>query len=115
MLRKYNQALMNQMAQSVACNRLHNVEERMARWLLMTHDRVEADQFLLTQEFLAQMLGVRRPTVTVTAGVLERAGLIAVGRGRVMVLNRERLEAASCECYRVVREEFDRLLGPEGQ
>jgi CRP-like cAMP-binding protein len=109
-LRKYNLALMSQMAQSVACNRLHSVEERMARWLLMTHDRVGADQFPLTQEFLAQMLGVRRPTVTVTAGVLESAGLIAVGRGRITILNRARLEAASCECYRVVKVEFDRLL-----
>jgi CRP-like cAMP-binding protein len=110
-LQKYNLALMSLMAQSVACNRLHSVEERMARWLLMTHDRVAANPFALTQEFLAQILGVSRPTVTVTAGVLERAGLIAVGRGRITVLNRERLEAASCECYRVVRDEFDRLLG----
>jgi CRP-like cAMP-binding protein len=111
-LRRYNQALMNQMAYSVACNRLHSVEERMCRWLLMTHDRVSADQFPLTQEFLAQMLGVRRPSVTVVAGVLQKAGLIAYTRGRVVVLDRPRLEAASCECYQVVRDEFDRLLGP---
>jgi CRP-like cAMP-binding protein len=107
----YNQALMNQMAYSVACNRLHSVEERMCRWLLMCNDRVGADQFPLTQEFLAQMLGVRRPSVTVVAGVLQKAGLIAYARGRVVILDRPRLEAASCECYQVVREEFDRLLG----
>jgi CRP-like cAMP-binding protein len=114
-LKRYNQALMTQMSYSVACNRLHAIEERMARWLLMTHDRVGADHFPLTQEFLAQMLGVRRQSVTVAAGVLERARLIAVGRGRITILNCERLEAASCECYQVVRDEFDRLLGrPEG-
>ena len=107
----YNQALITQMAYSVACNRLHSIEERMCRWLLMTQDRVGADQLPLTQEFLAQMLGVRRPSVTVVAGVLQKAGLIAYGRGRVVVLDRQRLEAASCECYRVVRDEYDELLG----
>jgi CRP-like cAMP-binding protein len=110
-LQRYNQALMNQMAYSVACNRLHSVEERMCRWLLMTHDRVGADRFPLTQEFLAQMLGVRRPSVTVVAGVLQKAGLIAYARGWVLILDRAGLEASSCECYRVVRDEFDRLLG----
>lgn len=113
-LRRYNQALMNQISYSVACNRLHSVEERMCRWLLMTQDRVGADQFLLTQEFFAQMLGVRRPSVTVVAGVLQKAGIIAYARGRVTVLDRERLEASSCECYQVVRDEFDRLLAPDG-
>jgi CRP-like cAMP-binding protein len=111
LLRRYNQALMNQMAYSVACNRLHSVEERMCRWLLMSHDRVGADRFPMTQEFLAQMLGVRRPSVTVVAGVLQKAGLIAYARGWVVILDRAGLEAASCECYRVVRDEFERLLG----
>jgi CRP-like cAMP-binding protein len=110
-LKRYNQALLNQMAYSVACNRLHSIEERMCRWLLMTHDRVGTDQFPLTQEFLALMLGVRRPSVTVAAGVLQRAGLIAYGRGRVLVLDRPGLEAASCECYAAVKAEFERLIG----
>jgi len=109
-LKRYNQALLSQLAYSVACNRLHSVEERMCRWLLMTHDRVGADQFPLTQEFLAQMLGVRRPSVTVAAGVLQKAGLIAYARGRVVILDRPRLEAASCECYQAVRDELERLL-----
>lgn len=111
MVRKYTQAMMNQIAQSVACNHLHSVEERCARWLLMTHDRVGQDQFALTQEFLAQMVGVRRPSVTVVAGVLQKAGLIAYTRGRVRVLDRAGLERAACECYAVVKAEFDRLLG----
>jgi CRP-like cAMP-binding protein len=110
-LKRYNQALIVQMGYSVACNRLHSVEERTCRWLLMTHDRAGDDQFLLTQEFLAQMLGVRRPSVTVAAGVLQKAGLIAYARGRVVVLNRAGLEAASCECYQRVKDEFERLLG----
>jgi hypothetical protein len=114
MVRRYNQALVSQMSYSVACNRLYSVEERMCRWLLMTQDRVGADRFPLTQEFLAQMLGVRRPSVTVTAGVLQNAGYIAYTRGRVVILNREGLEESACECYRVVRDEFARLLGPGG-
>ena len=111
-MRRYNQALVNQMAYSVACNRLHSVEERMCRWLLMSHDRVGEDRFPLTQEFLAQMLGVRRPSVTVTAGVLQKAGLIAYTRGQVIILDRGGLEESSCECYAVVRAEFERLLTP---
>jgi CRP-like cAMP-binding protein len=110
-LARYNQALVNQMSYSVACNRLHSVEERMCRWLLMTHDRVGADQFPLTQEFLAQMLGVRRASVTVVAGVLQKAGMIAYARGRVVVLDRQRLEESACECYQAVRDDFERLLG----
>jgi Mn-dependent DtxR family transcriptional regulator len=84
----------------------------MCRWLLMTHDRVGADEFHLTQEFLAQMLGVRRPSVTVAAGVLQRAGLIRYQRGRIRVVDRGGLEAGACECYDTVRSEFDRLLAP---
>jgi CRP-like cAMP-binding protein len=110
LLQCYTQALINQIAQSVACNHLHSLQERMCRWLLMTQDRVGADQFPMTQEFLAQMLGVRRPTVTGTASILQKAGLISFARGRLTVLDRRGLEAGSCECYRVVRKEFDRLL-----
>jgi CRP-like cAMP-binding protein len=110
-LQRYTQGLLNQTAQSAACNRLHAITERCARWLLMTHDRVGTDQFPLTHEFLSQMLGVRRATVTVAVGALQQAGLIRSHRGHITVLDRVGLEAASCECYRIIREEYDRLLG----
>ncbi len=109
-LRRYTQAFFVQLAQSSACNRRHSIDERCARWLLMTHDRVEADEFLLTQEFLSQMLGVRRATVTVAAGLLQKAGLISYRRGRITVLDRGGLEEAACECYRIIKKEYDRLL-----
>jgi CRP-like cAMP-binding protein len=110
-LKRHTQALLTQVAQTVACNRMHAIEERCARWLLMTDDRVgRAGHFLMTQEFLATMLGVRRATVTVAAGVLQRAGLIRYTRGRISIVDRAGLEAASCECYAAVREELDRLL-----
>jgi CRP-like cAMP-binding protein len=108
---RYTQAALNQIAQSAACNRLHSVEQRMGRWLLMAHDRVEADEFPLTQQFLSEMLGVRRPSVSAGAAKLQGAGLIRYHRGRITVLERAGLEAASCECYRVVKREYDRLLG----
>ncbi|MEJ7812389.1 MAG: Crp/Fnr family transcriptional regulator [Gemmatimonadaceae bacterium] len=111
-MRRYTQALLNQIAQSAACNRMHTIEERCARWLLMSHDRTGSDYIALTQEFLAEMLGVRRAGVTVAAGKLQKAGLIAYRRGTVSVLDREGLQAASCECYRIVREEYDRLIPP---
>jgi CRP-like cAMP-binding protein len=98
-------------AQIAACNRAHAVESRCARWLLMTHDRVQDTSFSLTQEFLAQMLGVRRPTVSIAAGMLQRAGLIDYVRGIITVTDRARLEAAACECYRRIRDEHERLLG----
>lgn len=107
----YIQAFFTQLAQAATCNRVHKIDQRCARWLLMTHDRVEGDNFPLTQEFLAQMLGVRRTGVPEVAGRLQEAGLIEYRRGRITVLNREGLEKASCECYRIVRAEFDRLLG----
>jgi CRP-like cAMP-binding protein len=97
-------------AQSAACNRLHPIQERCARWLLMTHDRVNSDSFPITQEFLSDMLGARRPSVTVAAGMLRAAGLIEYRRGRVTVLDRQGLEDAACECYGVVQEAFDNLL-----
>jgi CRP-like cAMP-binding protein len=95
----YAQALFGFVAQSTACNAVHSVEQRLARWLLMAHDRMGSDEFALTQEFVAMMLGATRPTVTVVAGTLQRAGLITYHRGRVTVVDREKLESASCECY----------------
>lgn len=111
LLNRYTQTLFNQVAQSAACNRLHAIDERCARWLLMTHDRVSSDSFPLTQEFLAQMLGVRRPSVSTAASILQRAGFIRYRRGKITVLDRPGLEGAACECYGVVRREYDRLLG----
>jgi CRP-like cAMP-binding protein len=110
LLNRYAHAYLTQVAQSAACNRLHGIERRCARWLLMTHDRVgRADTFPLKQQFLAEMLGVRRAGVTVAAGALQEAGLIRYRRGVIRVLDRAGLEAASCECYAVVRRNFDRL------
>ena len=110
LIQRYAQALFSQVTQQVACNGLHSVEERCSRWLLLTHDRVGSDEFPLTQEFLAQMLGVRRASVSVAAGILQKAGFIRYSRGRVTVLDRGGLEHASCECYGIIRAEFDRLL-----
>jgi CRP-like cAMP-binding protein len=104
---RYTQALFGQIAQAAACNRLHSSEERLSRWLLMSRDRVESDHFEITQEFLAQMLGARRSTVSVSAGILQRAGLIRYSRGRVTIVDRKGLEAVSCECYGVIRAELD--------
>jgi CRP-like cAMP-binding protein len=110
-VQRYVQALFSQVSQQVACNGLHSVEERCSRWLLLTHDRVHSDEFPLTQEFLSQMLGVRRASVTLAAGALQKAGFIEYRRGRLKILDRAGLEGASCECYGVIRDEFDRLLG----
>jgi CRP-like cAMP-binding protein len=101
-LHRFGQKLAMQTTQIAACNRLHEVEERLARWILMSHDRVLADQLPLTQEFLAQMLGTRRSSVTVSAGILQKAGLISYTRGSVTILNRKKLEDAACDCYGVV-------------
>jgi CRP-like cAMP-binding protein len=94
-------------AQTAACNRLHFVEARMSRWLLMTHDRVDGDEFPMTQEFLAQMLGVARPTVNIAGAALERAGLIDYARGRVTILDRQGLESAACECYGRINRDLE--------
>ena len=110
MLLRYTMALINQISQTTACNRLHEVHERCARWLLQTHDRVEGDSFLLTQEFLSQMLGVHRPTVSVAAAMLQKAGLIQYTRGQITIVDREKLETASCSCYRTITDEYRRLL-----
>jgi CRP-like cAMP-binding protein len=105
------QAYLSQVSQSVACNRLHSIDMRFARWMLITHDRVQGDEFSLTQEFLAAMLGVHRPSVSTVAGIFQQAGMIKYSRGRMKILDREKLEEASCECYQVVRSHFERLLG----
>ena len=110
-LHRYALALMGQMARTAGCNRVHPVEERLARWLLMTHDRVGADTFFLTHEFMAAMLGVRRPSVTVAAGILQRAGLIDYRRGNMRILDRPRLEEAACEDYRVTAQIYESLFG----
>jgi hypothetical protein len=98
--------------QSVACNRLHNTEERFARWVLMMHDRLACDEFFLTQEFLAGMLGVHRPSVSVVAAAFQQAGFIRYSRGRMAILDRRGLEEASCECYAVGARQVEQLLGP---
>jgi len=110
LLLRYTMALLNQIAQSTSCNRLHEVQERCARWLLQTHDRVEGDSFPITHEFLSQMLGVHRPSVSVAAGMLQKAGLIEYTRGQVTIVDRKGLEAASCRCYRIITDEYVRLL-----
>jgi CRP-like cAMP-binding protein len=103
---QFAMAMTHQTMQLVACNRLHAVESRLARWLLMTHDRVGSDRFTLTQQFIAFMLGVHRPAVTLAAGGLQHAGIIRYRRGVVSILDRAALEASACECYRVITEAF---------
>lgn len=110
LINRYAQAYISQVAQGAACNRVHGIEQRCARWLLMTHDRVGRDEFSLKQEFLAEMLGVRRAGVSVAASTLQSAGIIRYSRGTIHVLDRQRLEAASCECYNIIRQQFDRLI-----
>jgi Crp-like helix-turn-helix domain len=103
LLHRYSQFVFETVSQSAACNRLHVIEQRCARWLLMSQDRVGRDVFRLTQEFLAEMLGVRRPGVTVAMGALEKAGLISHARGVITVIDRPGLEQATCECYRTIK------------
>jgi CRP-like cAMP-binding protein len=110
LMRRYGEAYLTQVAQSAACNRLHPVEQRLCRWILMTHDRVGLDRLPLTQEYIATMLGVRRASVSITASVLQKAGLIHYVRGKIDVLDRAGLEHGSCECYDVVRKELERML-----
>jgi CRP-like cAMP-binding protein len=106
----YLQALFGQISQAAACNRLHSNEERLSRWLLMSHDRVGADEFAITHEFLGQMLGSRRATVTLSAGILQAAGLIRYHRGHVTIVDRAGLESAACECYGVIKRELDGVV-----
>lgn len=110
LLHRYLHSLLTQISQSAACNRFHGAEARLSRWLLMTHDRVGADEFRLTQQFLSNMLGVRREAVSKAAGALQRRGLVDYTRGRITVLDRAGLEAAACECYRVIRDETDQVF-----
>lgn len=109
-LLRYAQALVTQISQTAVCNRLHRVEKRLCRWLLLTQDRIRADEILMTQELIAQQLGVRREGVTIAAHRLQAMGLIHYARGHIHILDRARLERAACECYRVVKDECDRLL-----
>jgi CRP-like cAMP-binding protein len=111
MLLRYTQALITQISQTAVCNRLHSVEQQLCRWLLLSHDRVKADELIMTQELIADMLGVRREGVTVAAGRLQAIGAISYVRGRITILDRTKLEETVCECYQVVKDEFDRLLG----
>ena len=110
-LLRYTQALITQISQTAVCNRLHSVEQQLCRWLLLSHDRVKADELIMTQELIADMLGVRREGVTVAAGRLQDAGAISYVRGHITILDRQKLEDTVCECYLVVKNEFDRLLG----
>jgi CRP-like cAMP-binding protein len=109
-LLRYMQAFFIQTAQTAACNRLHKLDERLARWLLMCHDRCRSDNLALTHEFLSVMLGVRRAGISEAASKLQAAGLISYFRGHVQIVDRQGLEAVSCECYKVIKREFDRLL-----
>lgn len=111
LLLRYTQALITQISQTAVCNRLHSVEQQLCRWLLLSHDRVKADELIMTQELIADMLGVRREGVTVAAGRLQDAGAISYVRGHIKILDRVKLEGTVCECYLVVKDEFDRLLG----
>ena len=110
-LLRYTQAFITQISQTAVCNRLHSVEQRLCRWLLLSHDRAQSDEILMTQEFIANMLGGRRESVTVAAGRLQEAELIHYERGRITILDRNGMEAAACECYQIVKTEFERLLG----
>src|SRR5471030_3091602 len=110
LLLRYTQALITQMAQTAACNRHHTVDQQLCRWLLLSLDRLPGNEVLMTQELIANMLGVRREGVTEAAGKLQKDGLIQYTRGRIKVMDRKKLEARVCECYAVVKAEFDRLL-----
>ncbi|MGM0826006.1 MAG: Crp/Fnr family transcriptional regulator [Pseudomonadota bacterium] len=110
LLLRYTQALLTQMAQTAVCNRHHSVDQQLCRWLLLSLDRLPGDKLVMTQELIANMLGVRREGVTESAGKLQKAGLISYNRGHITVTNRPGLEARVCECYAVVKREYDRLL-----
>jgi CRP-like cAMP-binding protein len=110
LLLRHHQAFLAQITQSIACNGLHPVAKRCCRWLLMTHDRIDGDELPLTHEFLSIMLAVRRPSVTENLQILHDQGLISTSRGVIKITNRKGLEAAACECYRIVATEYDRLL-----
>jgi CRP-like cAMP-binding protein len=110
LLLRYTQALITQMAQTAVCNRHHSLDQQLCRWLLLSLDRLHSDELVMTQELIANMLGVRREGVTEAAGNLQRDGLIEYRRGRITVLNRSGVEQRTCECYAVVKHEYERLL-----
>ena len=110
LLLRYTQALITQMSQTAVCNRHHSLDQQLCRWLLLSLDRLQSNELVMTQELIANMLGVRREGVTEAAGDLQKAGLIRYQRGHITVLDRRRLERRACECYAVVKEEYDRLL-----
>ena len=110
LLLRYTQALITQMAQTAVCNRHHSIDQQLCRWLLLSLDRLDGNQLVMTQELIANMLGVRREGVTEAAGKLQNANVIAYHRGQITVMNRPKLERMCCECYAVVRKETDRLL-----
>jgi CRP-like cAMP-binding protein len=112
LLLRYTQALITQMTQTAVCNRHHSLDQQLCRWLLLSLDRLAGQELKMTQELIANMLGVRRESVTDAAGALQRAGAIRYRRGRIVVLDRPALERRSCECYGVVKREYDRLLPP---
>jgi CRP-like cAMP-binding protein len=110
-LLRYTQSLMTQISQTAVCNRLHSVEQQLCRWLLINHDLLQTDKLVMTHDLIANMLGVRREGVSIAAGHLQKAALIKYVRGTIIMLDRKGLETAACECYQVVRDEYDRLLG----
>jgi CRP-like cAMP-binding protein len=111
LLLRYTQSLMTQISQTAVCNRLHTVDQQLCRWLLINHDQLETNKLVMTQELIANMLGVRRAGVTIAAKKLQEKGLIKYVRGTITMLNRQGLEEAACECYQIVMDEYDRLLG----
>jgi CRP-like cAMP-binding protein len=108
---RYTQALITQISQTAVCNRLHSVDQQLCRWLLLSHDRLPSNRLIMTQDLIANMLGVRREGITHAAKRLQKSGYISYVRGDMTILNRKGLEASVCECYQVVRTEYDRLLG----
>ena len=109
-LLRYTQALISQISQTAGCNRLHTTEQRLCRWMLMTHDRTHKDELQMTHEFISNMLGIHREAVSLAAHRLQGKGMISYARGRIKILDREQLERCTCECYEVVKGEYDRLL-----
>lgn len=111
LLLRYTQALMTQISQTAVCNRLHSIDQQLCRWLLINHDLLQTNKLIMTHDLIANMLGVRREGVSIAAGQLQKKGLIKYARGTITMLDRQGLETAACECYQVVRDEYERLLG----
>ena len=111
LLLRYTQSLITQISQTAVCNRLHSVEQQLCRWLLINHDQLVSNKLVMTQELIANMLGVRREGVSIAATQLQKRGVIKYARGTISILDRKRLETEACECYQVVMDEYDRLLG----